>query len=345
MTQFWLGAAALCAVALAFLLYPIWQEKRRTGQWSISALTATVVTIPIAVGLYLSVNTWEPELLQQRSDEAKLVAQLAERMEQRPEDVEGWQLLGRSYVMIGEYVRASNAFAEAWKRMPNPDNDLMLAYAEAQVLADRATLGGEAGEIIEQVLAEEPGNPKALWYGGQRALGQGDEAEAKVRLTRLLELGPPEEIAQIIRSQLAQLPGDASTDNRAAAADSATEDAPSSDVEGPSVRLSVRYGENVAAEAVGPNAALFIFAGDPQGGPPVAVIRQPASAVPGEFVLSDANTMLPGRSLGDFAELNLVARVSTSGQPLEQAGDLYAERLFRPGEDEAVDLVIDQVVQ
>jgi cytochrome c-type biogenesis protein CcmH len=344
-TQFWVGAGVLCLVALGFLLFPLWQQKQQSGQWSMSALAAAAVTVPLAVALYLTVNTWQPEVLQQRSEEAKLVAQLAEKMAAQPDDVEGWRLLGRSYVMIGEYAEAGNAFAEAWNRTPAPDNDLMLSYAEAQVLADRSTLGGQAGDIIEQVLAAEPRNAKALWYGGQRALGLGDEAAAKTRLTRLLELGPPEDIANVIRSQLAQLPDDAGGANRAAALSESGGAAPTAAAEGPSIRLSVRLGEDVPAGSVGPNAALFIFARDPQGGPPVAVIRQPASAVPGEFVLSDANSMLPGRSLADFPELNLVARISTSGQPLEQAGDLYAQQSFRPGEDEKVDLVIDQVVQ
>jgi hypothetical protein len=67
--------------------------------------------------------------------------------------------------------------------------------------------------------------------------------------------------------------------------------------------------------------------------------------VPGEFVLSDANAMIPGRSLGDFQELELVARISTSGQPQEQPGDLYAEQAFHPGEDTSAELVIDKVVQ
>jgi cytochrome c-type biogenesis protein CcmH len=238
--------------------------------------------------------------------------------------------------MLGDYVDAQNAFAEAWERTPVPDNELKLALAEAQVLADRSTLGGQAGELIEQVLREEPGNPKALWYGGQRALGIGDEAQARIRLTRLLQLGPPEEIAQILRAQLAQLPGE----DAGSAAPSATAAAP----EGPTIRLDVRLGESVSAKDLGPQAALFIFASDPNGGPPIAVIRQPASAVPGEFVLSDANTMLAGRSLANFPELRLVARLSITGQPIEQSGDLYAEESYSAGEDEAVELVIDNVV-
>jgi cytochrome c-type biogenesis protein CcmH len=94
-TAFWIGVAALCAVALAFLLLPLWRQRRETGRWSASALVAVALTVPLAVALYLNVRTWQPDALQQRSEEAALVASLAERMAQQPEDVEGWRLLGR----------------------------------------------------------------------------------------------------------------------------------------------------------------------------------------------------------------------------------------------------------
>jgi cytochrome c-type biogenesis protein CcmH len=81
------------------------------------------------------------------------------------------------------------------------------------------------------------------------------------------------------------------------------------------------------------------------GGPPIAVIRQPPPARPGEFSLSDANVMIQGRSLGAYPELTVVARLSRSGQPAAQPGDWQAEAVVRPGSADPVALVIDQVVQ
>jgi len=332
-TAFWIGAAALCAVALAFLLVPLWRQRKATGQWSISALAVALLTVPLAFALYLNVRTWQPEVLEQRAQESQLVARLAERMAQNPDDLEGWRLLGRSYLSLGEYGAARQAFEQVWRRTPNPDNELKLSLAEAYVLEDQSSLAREPGQLVEEVLAEEPSNRRALWYGGQRALGLGDEAAARVRLGRLLELGVPEEIGQIIRAQLAQLPSGGGSEGDPAAED------------GPSIAISVKLGESVSADTLGGDAALFIFARTPGGGPPVAAVRAPASAVPGEFVLSDRDAMLPGRSLADFEELNLVARISPSGQALEQSGDLYGERLYRPGDGDAVELIIDKVVQ
>lgn len=207
MTKFWIAASVLMAAALAFLLLPLWRQRRRTGRWSVSAVAAVLLAVPISVGLYYAVRTYQPGVLEERANEMKLVNELAERMQQQPDDIEGWRLLGRSYLYLGLYDKARDALAEAWRRAPNPDNSLKLDYAESEVLADRSSLGGEAGELVEQVLAQEPSNMKALWYAAQRSVGLGQNAVARDRLTRLLELGPPENIAQIVRSQLEQLPG------------------------------------------------------------------------------------------------------------------------------------------
>ena len=116
-------------------------------------------------------------------------------------------------------------------------------------------------------------------------------------------------------------------------------------VDGPRVQLQITLAEGLSADGLGPGAALFIFARAAAGGPPLAAIRESAAAVPGEFTLSDANAMLPGRSLGDFESLTIVARLSASGQPTASSGDLFGESEFRPAEDVGViAIVIDQVV-
>ena len=114
---------------------------------------------------------------------------------------------------------------------------------------------------------------------------------------------------------------------------------------GPEIKLSVSLGSERSLAALGPNAQLFIIARAPEGGPPIAVIRQPPSAVPGQFSLSDANVMLQGRSLAAYPEVVVVARLSQSGQPTAQPGDWQAEAIVRPSEEPTVALVIDEVVQ
>ena len=55
--------------------------------------------------------------------------------------------------------------------------------------------------------------------------------------------------------------------------------------------------------------------------------------------------MIPGRTLSNFDEFELLARVSLSGGPAAQPGDWYAAKLVRPSDGSDVALSIDEVVQ
>jgi cytochrome c-type biogenesis protein CcmH len=236
-------------------------------------------------------------------------------------------------MQVDRYVEGRAAYSHVWALTPQPDDELKLEYAEAQILADRSTASGDAGRLVEEVLASNPGNPKALWYGGLVALELGRADAVRTRWTRLLALDPPENVARVVQTQLALLEGEATSPQSVP---------PPS---GPEIKLSVTLGSAFSIADLGPAAQLFILARAPEGGPPIAVIRHPPTVLPGEFSLSDANVMLQGRSLAAYPEITVVARLSHSGQPTAQAGDWQAEALVRPGSAEAVALVIDQVVQ
>jgi cytochrome c-type biogenesis protein CcmH len=334
MNGFWIGAASLLAMALGILLFPLWRERQRSGRWPITAMLTAIATVPVAIGTYLAVTNWDPAQATAESQaERTMVAQLAAKLVENPDDVAGWRLLGRSYMVLGEYRLGRQAYIEAWNRTPVPDNELKLALAEALILWDRSSVTSEGGRLVEEVLRDEPDNQGALWFGGLVALERGQSALARERWTRFLEFNPPEDIANTVRGLLARIPADSSTAPAGAAQES-----------GLALELDIRMGEGVPLDSIAPTAALFIFARAPGERAPVAVIREAVSALPGTFTLSDRDGMIAGRSLAAFPELALVARVSMNGQPVEQPGDLYAEASYRQGDANRVALVIDKVV-
>jgi cytochrome c-type biogenesis protein CcmH len=332
-TTFWIVAGALCLTAVGILLFPVWQRRRLDGRWSPAGLVAAFVVAPLALGMYALVGNQEAARFADQiavADEA--LAELQARLERDPGNVEGWGLLARSYFEFERYGQSRAAYERLWALTPEPDVDLKLAYAEVQILAEQNALAGDSVRLVEEVLAARPQDPKALWYGGLAAFELGRPEVARQRFTTLLAFNPPPEVVNVIRDRLAALGGPEGGQG-------------SAPVEGPAIKLSVTLGAGRSIADLGPSAQLFIIARAPEGGPPIAVIRRPPSTVPGEFTLSDADSMIAGRSLASYPEIAVVARLSRTGQPIEQPGDWFAETSVRLGEPGTVALVIDEVVQ
>jgi cytochrome c-type biogenesis protein CcmH len=212
-----------------------------------------------------------------------------------------------------------------------------LGYAETMALADRSTLTGEAGVLFETALKAAPQNPKALWYGGMSAAAKGEMDVATDRWRRLLDQDLPEPVRQVVQQQLASL-GDP-----IAAMPAETTQAGSSLV----IAVQITVAEHLR-ERIDQSAALFIVARDPdQAGPPIAVVRQLAGSLPTTINITDANLMLPGRSLADLPRLRLIARVARGGDPIAQPGDIYGEILWDAANhtDVPVAIVIDSVFE
>ena len=100
-----------------------------------------------------------------------------------------------------------------------------------------------------------------------------------------------------------------------------------------------------AAAALPAEAIVFVIARDPgQPSPPIAVKRLRLSELPARIDLADGDSMMAGRQLSGFAEVELVARVSLSGGPAQQSGDWFGSAIVKPEESPRVAVAIDQQV-
>lgn len=338
---FWFGAAALMVLALGFLLVPWWRERRRSSSRTtpVAVLSALAIA-PVAVALYLHVTTYDPAADRPAAassgaseSELALLEQLAARLGENPDDSEGWMLLGRLYRQLQDYGSARLAFEEVWKRSAMPDTSLKLLYAEAMLLSDPRTASGMAGDLLDDVLASNPANPSALWLGGIASAERGDRVEAADRFTALLATNPPPEIAAIVSEQIALLTGNPVSVPSGVAATS-----------GPVIEVEISVADGMLPESLGPGSYVYLFARAGAGGPPIVARQIPIEALPGRFELSDADAMIPGRTLAGQGTVTVVARISVSGQPIAEPGDVFGEVEVDPESDEAVSVTIDQVV-
>ena len=338
MMAFWLSAAALTVAAVAFLLVPLWRERKSGRNVAVTTPLAVLAVIPVSIALYLVVTTFDPDAptAAAGSEDLAMLEELARRLSEEPENIEGWILLGRSYRSLGDYQRARMAFEQAWNRTADPSDTLKLLYAESMLFTEQGSAFGMAGDLVEDVLGRMPNDQMALFYGALVATERNRTELAVERYGQLLATNPPREIVAIIEEQLMALTGEAAPLSADAAR--AAE---------PVIELEVSVADNIDLSRFGPNARVFVLAREPGQRMPIAVTPHPLSALPGRFALSDADVMggLAGtRPLSEYESVAVVVRISASGMAAEQAGDVYAEAIVEPGSGETVSLLIDQVV-
>ncbi len=122
-----------------------------------------------------------------------MVEGLAARLEQNPDDIEGWKRLGRSRHVLEQFDLSYAAYMQAVERSPE-DTDALAGAAEALLFAseDPARLPAEAVTLLRRVLELRPDHALALYVVAEDAVSRNDPAEARKLLDRLLETLPPD---------------------------------------------------------------------------------------------------------------------------------------------------------
>jgi len=253
-----------------------------------------------------------------------MVGRLAERMKENPDDVKGWTMLGRSYAVLDRHAEAAAAYANAVKRSP-PDAQLLADYADALAMAQGRTLAGEPEKLIRQALTVDPKNVKALALAGTAAFQRKDFKGAIAHWQVILEVVPPDsDMAASVKDSI----GDAQK-----MAGIVAEPAPAPKAAASSaVNGTVSLAPALAGKAA-PDDAVFIFA-RPAEGPrmPLAVTRKRVRDLPAAFTLDDSMAMTPAAKLSGHERVVIGARISKSGNPVAQPGDLEGlSAPVRPG--------------
>ena len=142
-----------------------------------------------------------PSGMTQQNIEAN-VASLARRLEQNPNDVQGWTMLGRSYTSMEKYKEASDAYAKA-TQLKSDDADLWADYAFAMAMANGKSLQGRPQELIKKSLQLDPDNPKGLELAGSAAFETKNYKQAVDYWQRLLAKTPAgSELAKTISERI-----------------------------------------------------------------------------------------------------------------------------------------------
>jgi len=133
-----------------------------------------------------------------------LVQRLADKLEQNPDNLDGWVMLGRSYLAIGQPGRALYAIEKAFGL--GPDNpDVLVAYAEALATNNDSELAGRPAKLIQSALKIDPEHTRARWLQGLMYFQKAEYMQAAGQWEALIAaFGPQSEEAAELRRYVAE---------------------------------------------------------------------------------------------------------------------------------------------
>jgi cytochrome c-type biogenesis protein CcmH len=347
MLSFVLLSTALTLLAVAAVVIPLVRSGAAAttpAPWA--ALAAGALLVIGSAALYVSWSNWPWSAPAAADSPQQMVGRLARRMERDPANLEGWLQLGNSYVALQEYHLAIRAFEKADQLSGGKNPEALTGEAEALALTDEGELDGRAGRLIERALLLAPDSGKALFFGATTAERRGDLPLARQRFARLLALNPPDNLRPILERQMRLIDeklamGAAGATGAAAAAPAHKGPASAAAGDAAVVRVNVTLAPSIARVSDG--APLFVFVRDPQqAGPPLAVKRL-ESRFPQTVALTPADSMIPGRLFSAGQDVQVVARIARTGNPVGASGDPFGEVSYRVGRDGLASLVIDRL--
>jgi cytochrome c-type biogenesis protein CcmH len=131
-----------------------------------------------------------------------MVERLLHRLNDHPDDLAGWMMLGRSYVALQEYPLAVRAYGRADRLAGGRSAEALIGEADALIQMDDTEIEGRAGQLIERALTLDPTSPQALFFGAAVALHRGELPLARARFSRLLTLNPPASVRKILEQEI-----------------------------------------------------------------------------------------------------------------------------------------------
>lgn len=335
-------------------------QIKRSSPWLIIVLLVAISVL--AISIYLKTGNrmmLDQEGLarlqagqQQPPDIEAMVATLAGRLQQSPDDGEGWWMLGRSYLVLNRFNEAVEAYGRA-NELLKDNAGLLVDYADAIARSQSNDLTGAAKPLIERALELDPQQGKARWMAGLLAYQEGEFAKVPGFLEPLLEQAEQDSevyqaIASLIREAQQHISAQQAEPEQEISPEAQPDKLPEKEnitAEEASLKVRVSLSPEFVDQTA-PDETVFIFANAIQGPPvPLAVRKIRVADLPLTVILDDSQAMRPGLELSTQKNVNLTARISKSGDATAASGDLQGNvDKVSTRTNETIEIRIDQKI-
>ena len=319
------------------------------GGYSRSILAAVALIVPLSVILfYAKYGALEDWKIRQtalelrdapsfsKEDHQALISEIQKRLKETPENGQLWSLLANSSLAAGDFDQAVKAYIELDKIYPQTPT-VLAELAQVIFLRSGNVVTPEVKKYAARALEVDPQQPTALGLVGIESYQSGKYEEAISHWELALKrLDPRSQASEALSQGVAQ----------AKIALNATRTGKESQDDEFSLKVRVTLGDGVVD--LSGEEAVFVYARTWQGSKaPLGIKRLKASELPTTVLLDKGSAMIAGRDITSVPQLEVLARISESGNPVPQAGDWMASFgpviLTRP--QQSVDLVISNKIQ
>jgi len=306
----------------------IWQKP-----WL--SIAVLVFVVPVSSMLMYSVlgepAALDPMALKQGVDSSaevtpekltEMATALTRRLQDEPNSMEGWVMLGRVQRARGHFEESAEALGKALAL--SRDDNLSIERAEVLAQQNGGSFAGEPWAIIQRVLTADPHHLNALFLAGSASYAEMNFRSALRFWERAREVVPADspdapELDRAIAEAREKM-GLPAIPPRAAGATADTQ-ANKATLAATSISGRVTLVKELKG-LVAPTDTVFVYATPVTGSRmPVAIVRTTADKLPLDFVLDDSTAMNPSVKLSSMDEVTVRVRISKSGQATAQPGD------------------------
>lgn len=292
-------------VFVAVLMVAIPLLKKDTKKTSY-IIILTFIFFSVSAPIYYLIGFPQSiSLLENQSEIDRTIEVLKVRLSEDPEDLDALRALANSYVLKNSLENAFLSF-EKLISLENYENPNTLAdYGEIMVNSGDPSYLNQADRLFERSLQIDDLNTKALFLGGLTAATMEKWSVAVKRWQVLLEQSPPEEIRNTLENKITEWTNLSLND---------------ADADGYSVNVAID--SNLIASLVDyPEKVLYIIVRDPNNKrPPLAVVREEVKTT--SIIINNSNAMMSGIDLKTFNRLEIIGRISLSGDPMDTKENL-----------------------
>ena len=333
-------------------------DRRRRSTWAVVVVAAVLLPAGVVLlyqewGALPKVEQYQAMLELRQSEGGdrmaqmdQLTSQLRERLEQQPDNPDGWAMLGRSFMRMERYPEAAQAF-ERLAGVVEDERSKAVAWglaAQAWFFHSQGALTEEVTNAMDRARELDPNEVNTLGLLGIHAFEQQNFEDAIRHWEKIIEVAPDHPQIASIREGVSRAYQRLGMDVPASVM--AEQPAAAEGLSDRGVNVRVELDEAFAGE-VTPDTTLFVYARRPDmRSAPLAVARLTAGELPVNLRLDDRLAMAPQFRISGADEVVVAARISPSGAAQPQPGDYQGIREepvpVVSGDSDPVVLTIDE---